>query len=118
MMKELLKRWQEKNKSLMPTSIIYWRDGIAESQIPAFMETEVKELQEVCRESQQKIKVTVVNCVKRYVHAFVYAYMCIQNDLLLMGDCYTVITPAFSQAQESKVRKATLDPNVFKINIR
>ncbi|KAL9116391.1 MAG: hypothetical protein Q9187_007083, partial [Circinaria calcarea] len=66
MMKELLKRWQQKNQGLTPNSIIYWRDGISESQIPAFMDSEIKALREVCEESQQKIKITVVNCIKRH----------------------------------------------------
>ena len=44
MMKELLNRWQSKNNGSSPQSIIYWRDGIAESQLPAFMSTEVQAL--------------------------------------------------------------------------
>ena len=40
---ELLKRYYKKNDTL-PDSVIYWRDGIAESQVPAFLEAEVKDL--------------------------------------------------------------------------
>ena len=44
MMKELLNRWELRNNGSTPRSIIYWRDGIAESQLPAFMSSEVQAL--------------------------------------------------------------------------
>ena len=44
MMKELMKRWQLKNNGKSPQCVIYWRDGIAESQVPAFMASEVQAL--------------------------------------------------------------------------
>ena len=43
MLNELLRRYQKRNDDL-PGAVIYWRDGISESQIPEFMEKEVKDL--------------------------------------------------------------------------
>ena len=47
MVTELLKRYYKRNDNL-PESIIYWRDGISESQVPAFLEAEVKDLRCKC----------------------------------------------------------------------
>ena len=43
MVTELMKRYYGRNKFL-PDSVIYWRDGIGESQIPQFMDSEVQAL--------------------------------------------------------------------------
>ena len=43
MFKELMSRYQKKNGKL-PQAIVYFRDGIAESQIPEFKATECKAL--------------------------------------------------------------------------
>ena len=43
MLKELLRRYEKRNNDL-PGAVIYWRDGISESQVPEFMEGEVKDL--------------------------------------------------------------------------
>ena len=43
MAEEMLKRYQKKNGNL-PQAIMYMRDGIAESQLPAFMASECKAL--------------------------------------------------------------------------
>ena len=65
MAEELFRRYKVKNDNL-PDRVIYWRDGIAESQVPAFMETEVKTLMDVRDKCGKKFKLTVVNCVKRH----------------------------------------------------
>ena len=44
MAKELLNRYKGKHDGAFPEAIIYWRDGIAESQLPAFLQSEVKAL--------------------------------------------------------------------------
>lgn len=67
MVHELLKRYKLKNRDQLPEAIIYWRDGIAESQITQFLDTEVKDLREAIKELGAAIKISVVNCVKRYV---------------------------------------------------
>lgn len=43
MVTELMKRFYNRNKFL-PDSVIYWRDGIAESQITQFLNSEVRDL--------------------------------------------------------------------------
>ena len=63
---EILKRYKHKNSGYLPNRVIFWRDGIAESQVPAFMETEVKALKEARDECGKDFKITVVNCVKRH----------------------------------------------------
>ncbi|MCJ1398779.1 hypothetical protein MMC11_001980 [Xylographa trunciseda] len=65
MLNELLKRYHKRNGSL-PEAVIYWRDGISESQVPEFMEREVKDLKGTFHELGQKVKVTIINCVKRH----------------------------------------------------
>jgi hypothetical protein len=41
MLKELLKRYESRNKAI-PECIIYWRGGISESQIEAFKDSEIR----------------------------------------------------------------------------
>ncbi|KAI9833531.1 MAG: hypothetical protein M1826_007145 [Phylliscum demangeonii] len=48
MFEELLKRYSEKNGGKLPESILYYRDGLSESQISAIMAQEVDALKEVC----------------------------------------------------------------------
>lgn len=43
MVTELMKRFYNRNKFL-PDSVIYWRDGIAESQVTQFLNSEVRDL--------------------------------------------------------------------------
>jgi len=43
MVTEIMKRFFSRNKFL-PDSVVYWRDGIAESQVPQFLDTEVQAL--------------------------------------------------------------------------
>lgn len=101
MMKELLKRWQQKNHGLMPNSIIYWRDGIAESQVEAFKESEIKALREVCEESKEKIKVTVINCVKRYVITGIFGLQH-SEDMRDSNLFFAVIIPVSFLDEEKK----------------
>lgn len=41
MVKELLHRYLEKNGDSLPESLIYWRDGVGESQFKQILESEV-----------------------------------------------------------------------------
>ncbi|MCJ1420408.1 hypothetical protein MMC32_006765 [Xylographa parallela] len=65
MLKELLRRYEKRNNDL-PGAVIYWRDGISESQVPEFMEGEVKDLKATFNDLGQKVKITIINCVKRH----------------------------------------------------
>ncbi|MCJ1286708.1 hypothetical protein MMC26_006054 [Xylographa opegraphella] len=65
MLSELLKRYKRRN-DILPEAVIYWRDGISESQVPEFMEKEVTDLKATFRELGQKVKITIINCVKRH----------------------------------------------------
>ncbi len=44
MIGEIFKRYQERNDGELPDSIIYYRDGVSESQMPAIMAEEVEPL--------------------------------------------------------------------------
>ena len=66
MFQELLKRYLEQNNNQHPEAIIYFRDGVSETQCAALKAKEEKELLEVCKESGQNIKVTLVVCTKRH----------------------------------------------------
>ncbi|KAI9783161.1 MAG: hypothetical protein M1816_001483 [Peltula sp. TS41687] len=64
---ELLKRYKEKNNGSTPNSILYYRDGLSESQFAAIMAQEVGPLKEACAAiSGPKPKITVVVCIKRH----------------------------------------------------
>ena len=82
MVTELMKRFYSRNKFL-PDSVIYWRDGIAESQVPQFLDTEVQALRsrfqhrvvevtftdhrtDAFKDAKKSVKITVINCVKRH----------------------------------------------------
>ena len=41
---ELLRRYKEKNGGACPEAILYWRDGISDGHLGAFLESEVKAL--------------------------------------------------------------------------
>ena len=43
---DIFRRYKAKNNNL-PDRVIYWRDGIAESQVPAFTESGIKTLMDV-----------------------------------------------------------------------
>ena len=64
MVDELAKRFVYQNKCA-PERVIYWRDGIGESQIPMFLDTEVKTLKEAL-DKHSPCKLTVINCTKRH----------------------------------------------------
>ena len=66
MCQELLKRYLEKNNGRYPESIIYFRDGVSETQYAALRAKEENELLEVCNETGMKIKVTLIICTKRH----------------------------------------------------
>lgn len=65
MLKELLKRYESRNNAI-PECIIYWRDGISESQIEAFRNSEIRGIKETFEEVGRQVKITVINCVKRH----------------------------------------------------
>ena len=64
MFKELLNRYVHKNGG-QPNTIIFFRDGISDHQVEAFLDTEVKALQACRDELGLSFKLTVINCVKR-----------------------------------------------------
>ena len=81
MFKELLKRYGQKREEerqeeekrsgrkavieLSPNAIIYFRDGISDHQVNAFLSTEVEAVKKVRAERGLDFKLTVINCVKR-----------------------------------------------------
>ena len=67
MIKELLERYKKQNGGNSPESILYYRDGLSESQFTAIMAEEVEPLKEACAAmSGIKPKITVVVCIKRH----------------------------------------------------
>ena len=64
MAETVLDRFHRKN-NCFPGAVIYWRDGISDGQIPAFMSTEVPALKAALQKCGP-CKLTVVNCVKRH----------------------------------------------------
>jgi hypothetical protein len=40
----LMGRYRKQNKGLLPETIVYWRDGIGDSEVNAFLTTEVAAL--------------------------------------------------------------------------
>ncbi|KAI9714677.1 MAG: hypothetical protein M1812_006342 [Candelaria pacifica] len=64
MAEELLSRYREKNNETMPQSIIYYRDGLSESEFPQILASEGEPLKELCK--KYGTKVTVVVCIKRH----------------------------------------------------
>ena len=65
MANELVQRFQHQNKRT-PESVIYWRDSVGESQIPAFLSQEVETVKSVVKQHNPSCKLTVVNCIKRH----------------------------------------------------
>ncbi|MCJ1478569.1 hypothetical protein MMC13_007250 [Lambiella insularis] len=65
MVNEILTRYKSRN-SVLPQSIIYWRDGVSDPEIPAFLKSEVQDLRAALDQHNLPIKLTVVNCVKRH----------------------------------------------------
>ena len=64
MFKELLNRYVHKNGG-QPNTIIFFRDGISDHQVEAFLNTEVKALKACRDELGLSFTLTVINCVKR-----------------------------------------------------
>lgn len=65
MIKALLTRYKTRNGNL-PESVIYWRDGLSDSQISAFLDTEVKDLRSAFEAEGVSVKLTIINCVKNH----------------------------------------------------
>ena len=61
---ELLKRFQNKNNAT-PDRIFFFRDGVSDHQVAAFLGTEVEALKKVRSELGLRFTLTVINCVKR-----------------------------------------------------
>ena len=69
MTKELLERFRAKQDGRLPESILYWRDGVSESQFEQVLAVEVAALKEACRAAASEApapKITLVCCVKRH----------------------------------------------------
>ncbi|KAI9841958.1 MAG: hypothetical protein M1837_000278 [Sclerophora amabilis] len=67
MAKELLGRFQEKNKGKAPDSILYFRDGLSEGEFSQILASEAEPLKEVCASlGGTPPKITVVVVIKRH----------------------------------------------------
>lgn len=67
MTKELIERFSSKQAGHLPDSIIYWRDGVSESQFDQVLTVEVAALKEACLSfGSDAPRITVVCCVKRH----------------------------------------------------
>lgn len=65
--KELLNRYSAKNRGGYPQRILFYRDGLGESQFNAIMAEEVQGLKDACDSLEgPRPKITVVVCVKRH----------------------------------------------------
>ena len=64
---ELLERFRNKQGGQLPESIMYWRDGVSESQFEQVLGVEVAALKEACFSFGIKApRITVVCCIKRH----------------------------------------------------
>lgn len=71
MMKALLLRYKERNNGLNPQSLIYYRDGVGESQLASILEEEGDILRELLKEvCGGETKVTIVVAIKRHKTRF------------------------------------------------
>lgn len=67
MSKELLERFKVKQNGKLPESILYWRDGVSESQFEQVLAVEVAALKEACLSfGIHAPRITVVCCIKRH----------------------------------------------------
>jgi eukaryotic translation initiation factor 2C len=64
MFKELLTRYKQKNNGLLPEHIIYYRDGVSESEFEAIRDNEGRELRRLCQNSGTNI--TIIVAIKRH----------------------------------------------------
>ncbi|KAI9836342.1 MAG: hypothetical protein M1838_005079 [Thelocarpon superellum] len=67
MVKELIRRYSAKNGGKLPESIIYYRDGLSESQFGQILAAEAKPLKNACAQlGGAPPRITIVVCVKRH----------------------------------------------------
>ncbi|ELR04129.1 hypothetical protein VC83_02051 [Pseudogymnoascus destructans] len=66
MMAELLKRYAEKNNGLYPQHIVYYRDGVSESEFQSIKTEEGLKLRELCQELGAQAKITIIVAIKRH----------------------------------------------------
>lgn len=73
MIKERLRAWAAKNNDKLPTQILFYRDGVSESQFPTVREQELDQIRVACTEvadekgmSGHRTQVTLVICGKRH----------------------------------------------------
>ncbi len=67
MTKELIERFRIQQDGRLPESILYWRDGVSESQFQQVLGVEVAALKESCLSfGINPPKITVICCVKRH----------------------------------------------------
>lgn len=78
MVEEILKRYQDKNNKLMPVHIIYFRDGVSESEFNAVKMQEGKVLRDLCPPGT---KITIVISIKRHHTRF----FCDRPDATKLG---------------------------------
>ncbi|OBT88213.1 hypothetical protein VE02_02429 [Pseudogymnoascus sp. 03VT05] len=66
MMAELLKRYAEKNNGSYPQHIVYYRDGVSESEFQEIKTEEGRKLHELCQELGAQTKITIIVAIKRH----------------------------------------------------
>ncbi len=66
MFKDLLNRYREKNRGLLPQHILFFRDGASEGELSGIRDTEGRELRRLCQESGEKISITIIVAIKRH----------------------------------------------------
>lgn len=68
MCKELLQRYQQKNNGALPQIVLFFRDGLSESQFRAIKDTETRALKALLMEADPSgsIKLTTILAIKRH----------------------------------------------------
>ena len=75
MMGERLQAWKDNNGGKLPTNILFYRDGVSESQFPELKRTELRDIRDGCRKAggvKYDPKLTFIVCTKRH-HARFFA---------------------------------------------
>ncbi|UJO25001.1 hypothetical protein CLAFUW4_14273 [Fulvia fulva] len=73
MMVERLRHWKVKNKDTLPDSILYYRDGVSESQFAMVKQQELSAIRAAYTQvagQDAKVAITVVVCTKRHQTRF------------------------------------------------
>lgn len=66
MFKELIRRYRERNDNLLPQRLIYYRDGVSESEFQAILDQEAYKMQALFKQTGTPCKMTVICAIKRH----------------------------------------------------